>query len=160
VGIILWRPGEANRGVVLVETVGREWVARNSDRFFETYLALDPFVDLPAGKPITFDELVPDEEELLASELHARYMQPMGIRYALGVDIKGPTGLEFRLRAARPHRSRDFRDDEKSECERLVPHLERSLEIFASRIEPAPLSSACWFARCPQERAATRGDLP
>jgi DNA-binding CsgD family transcriptional regulator/PAS domain-containing protein len=129
-GIILWRPG-GDRGVVLAETVGREWIAMSGDAFFETYLALDPFVDLPPGRPITFDELVPDEAELLASELHAQYMRPMGIRYALGVDVKGPTGLELRLRAARSPTSRDFSDDEKSACARLVPHLERSLEIFA-----------------------------
>ncbi|MBW2273330.1 MAG: hypothetical protein JRG96_08670 [Deltaproteobacteria bacterium] len=130
-GIIVWRPEETERGGGLIETVGEEWLARSSDTFFETYLALDPFVDLPAGLPVTFDELVPDTGRLVASELHAQYMQPMGIRYALGVDVRGPSGLELRLRAARPQRSHDFRDDEKRKCERLVPHIERALKIFA-----------------------------
>jgi DNA-binding CsgD family transcriptional regulator len=131
VGLIVWRPEDAEQGGAIVETVGEEWLARSSDTFFETYLALDPFVDLPAGRPVTFDELVPDIGRLLASELHAQYMQPMGIRYALGVDVRGPSGLEMRLRVARPHRTHDFREDEKRKCERLVPHLERSLKIFA-----------------------------
>ncbi len=137
VGIILWRPAHADQGFILLETVGPEWETEGQD--WETagpvesskrYLALDPFVDLPSGQPVTFDELVPDTEELLENELHTQHMKPMGIRYALGVDIHGPTGLEFRLRAARSPEANDFLFPEKSLCERLVPHIERSIKIF------------------------------
>ncbi len=137
VGIILWRPAHADQGFILLETVGQNWETEGEN--WETagpvessirYLALDPFIDLPTGKPVTFDELVPDTKQLLESEFYAQYMQPMGIRYALGVDIHGPTGLEFRLRAARSTEASDFLFPEKSLCERLVPHIRRSIQIF------------------------------
>ncbi len=130
VGIILWRPGDdPEQGMILLGTAGMAW-EEDIDKRFEDYLALDAFVDLPPGVPVTLDELVSDEEELLASELHAQHMQPMGVRYALGVDIHGPSGLEFRLRAARTSDANDFRYPDKSLIVRLVPHIGRSLKIF------------------------------
>ncbi len=125
VGLILRPPSEGDRGLLLNESdISPAWRTAYRDRYF----ALDPFVDLPLGEPVTLQELVP-VEELLRSEFYTRYMEPMGALYALAVDVREPGGLEARLRAARPKGSRDFGEEEKAVFRRLVPHLERALQI-------------------------------
>ncbi len=123
--LILRPPSEGDRGLVLEEgklAVG--WKTAFQDRYF----ALDPFIGLPTGEPATLDELVPIED-LVRSDFYTQYMEPMGVLYALAVDVREPGGLEGRLRAARPKGSRDFDESDKMLCARLVPHLQRALQI-------------------------------
>ncbi len=125
VGLILRPPSEADRGLGSEEgDISVAWKTAYQDRFF----ALDPFMGLPLGEPATLQELVP-LDELMETDFYTQYMKPMGALYALAVDVREPGGLEARLRAARPIGSRDFGDEEKALCARLVPHLERSLQI-------------------------------
>ena len=125
VGLILRPPSEGDQGLLLNESdITPAWRTAYRDRYF----ALDPFVDLPLGEPVTLQELVP-VEELKRSEFYTRYMEPMGALYALALDVREPGGLEARLRAARPKGAADFGDDEKALFSRLAPHLERALQI-------------------------------
>ncbi len=125
VGLILRPPSEADRGLGLEEgDIPVAWKNAYQDRFF----ALDPFIGLPIGEPTTLEELLP-LQELTKSVFYTQYMKPMGALYALAVDVREPNGLEARLRAARPIGSRDFGSEEKTLCTRLVPHLERALQI-------------------------------
>jgi len=123
--LILRPPSEADRGLGSEDgDIPAAWKTAYQDHFF----ALDPFVDLPTGEPTTLEELVP-LDELKKSDFYTQYMEPMGALYALAVDVREPDGLEARLRAARPIGSRDFGIEEKTLCARLVPHLERALQI-------------------------------
>jgi DNA-binding CsgD family transcriptional regulator/PAS domain-containing protein len=125
VGLILRPPSEGDKGLLLDESdIEARWRTAYRDRYF----ALDPFVDLPLGQPVTLQELVP-VEELVRREFYTQYMKPMGALYALAVDVREPGGLEARLRAARPLGAVDFGEEEKALCKRLVPHLERALQI-------------------------------
>ena len=125
VALILRPPSEADRGLGSEEgDIAIAWKNAYQDRFF----ALDPFIGLPIGVPTTLEELVP-QAELTKRDFYTQYMKPMGALYALAVDVREPNGLEARLRAARPSGARDFGKEEKTLCARLVPHLERALQI-------------------------------
>ena len=125
VALILRPPSEADRGLGLEGgDLPVAWKTAYQDRFF----ALDPFIGLPIGVPTTLEELLP-QDELTKRDFYTQYMKPMGALYALAVDVREPNGLEARLRAARPIGARDFGKEEKTLCARLVPHLERALQI-------------------------------
>jgi DNA-binding CsgD family transcriptional regulator len=133
-GIILRPPSAGgDKGLLLDDgDTTREWGVAYQDRFFE----LDPFVDLPTGKPVTLHE-VADMDELVQSEFYTQYMEPMGAFYALAMVIREPGGLEARLHAVRSPHDRDFGEEAKTLCLRLAPHLQRALQIHGrlQRIE-------------------------
>ena len=125
VGLILRPPTEGDRGLLLEEgEIASSWRTAFQDRYF----ALDPFIGLPVGEPATLEEIVP-LEELIESDFYNQYMKPMGSLYALAVDVREPGGLEARLRAVRRIGTEDFGKEEKTLCARLVPHLQRALQI-------------------------------
>jgi DNA-binding CsgD family transcriptional regulator len=125
VALILRPPSEGDRGLMLEEgEIAASWSAAFQDRYF----ALDPFIGLPIGEPTTLDEIVP-QAALVESDFYNQYMKPMGSLYALAVDVREPGGLEARLRAARRIGSEDFGKPEKTLCARLVPHLQRALQL-------------------------------
>jgi DNA-binding CsgD family transcriptional regulator/PAS domain-containing protein len=125
VGLILRPPTEGDRGLLLEEgEIAASWRTAFQDRYF----ALDPFIGLPVGEPATLEEIVP-LEELIESDFYTEYMKPMGSLYALAVDVREPGGLEARLRAVRRIGTQDFGKEEKTLCARLVPHLQRALQI-------------------------------
>jgi DNA-binding CsgD family transcriptional regulator len=125
VGLILRPPREGDRGLILEEgEIAASWRTAFQDRYF----ALDPFIGLPVGEPATLEEIVP-LGELVETDFYTQYMKPMGALYAVAVDIREPGGLEARLRAARRIGTRDFGKEEKTLCARLVPHLQRALQI-------------------------------
>ena len=139
VSLVLRPPATGDRGVILNcrrGTDGAEledladpddWEAIN---YREQFFALDPFVNLPPGKVVTQRELVPDED-LLESEYYRDYLAPIGIFHILGVDTVEPDGMLARLRIARRHDEEAFGDAHKVLCERLLPHLQRAIQIHA-----------------------------
>jgi DNA-binding CsgD family transcriptional regulator len=139
VSLVLRPPAAGDRGVILncrrSEDGGssddladpNDWEAIN---YRQQFFALDPFVNLPPGKVVTQQELVPDEE-LLESEYYRDYLQPIGIFHILGVDTVEPDGMLARLRIARRRDEPAFTDEHKAFCERLLPHLRRAIQIHA-----------------------------
>jgi DNA-binding CsgD family transcriptional regulator/PAS domain-containing protein len=139
VSLVLRPPAAGDRGVILNcrrdedgAEVGEladpeDWEAIN---YREQFFALDPFVNLPPGKVVTQQELVPDRE-LLESEYYRDYLAPIGIFHILGVDTVEPDGMLARLRIARRIDEEAFADSHKMLCERLLPHLRRSIQIHA-----------------------------
>jgi DNA-binding CsgD family transcriptional regulator/PAS domain-containing protein len=143
VSLVLRPPAAGDRGVILncrrptghassepAETLladPNDWEAIT---YREQFFALDPFINLPPGKVVTQAELVPDEE-LLASEYYHNYLEPIGIFHILGVDTVEPDGLMARLRVARRLEEAPFERQHKELCERMVPHLQRAIQIHA-----------------------------
>lgn len=139
VSLVLRPPAAGDRGVILNCRRGDDgaeleeladpddWEAIN---YREQFFALDPFVNLPPGKVVTQQELVPDEE-LLKSEYYRDYLAPIGIFHILGVDTVEPDGMLARLRIARRLDEAAFSDAHKQLCRRLLPHLRRAIQIHA-----------------------------
>ena len=139
VSLVLRPPAAGDRGVILNCRRGADgaeleeladpddWEAIN---YREQFFALDPFVNLPPGKVVTQQELIPDEE-LLASEYYRDYLAPIGIFHILGVDTVEPDGMLARLRIARRHDEVAFTDAHKQLCARFLPHLRRAIQIHA-----------------------------
>jgi len=142
ISLTLRPPAEGDRGVILNQlrpqpgsdsTVSvqladpNEWAAL---AYREQFFALDPFVNLPLGKVVTLQELMPDSE-LLRCEYYRHYLQPIGIRHILGADIGAPDAFQARLRLGRDANETAFSEDDKAVCAMIVPHLERAIAIHA-----------------------------
>ena len=137
VSLVLRPPAEGDRGVILNcqrSADGEDNLADPSDWEAQTYqeqfFAIDPFVNLPPGKVVTQQELVPDEE-LRDTEYYLNYLKPIGLFHILGVDTVEPDGLLARLRLARRPDEAAFGEADKALCERLLPHLRRAIQIHA-----------------------------
>ncbi|MEP5766588.1 MAG: helix-turn-helix transcriptional regulator [Halieaceae bacterium] len=139
VSLVLRPPAAGDRGVILncrrsdngavVEDLADpdDWEAIN---YREQFFAIDPFVNLPPGKVVTQQELVPDAE-LLQSDYYNNYLKPIGVFHILGVDTVEPDGMLARLRIARRPDEQAFTSEHKKICERLLPHLRRAIQIHA-----------------------------
>jgi DNA-binding CsgD family transcriptional regulator/PAS domain-containing protein len=139
VSLVLRPPAAGDKGVILNCRRGadsgsadsladpNEWEAIT---YREQFFALDPFVNLPPGKVVTQQELVPDEE-LLESAYYRDYLEPIGVFHILGVDTVEPDGLIARLRIARRQGQAAFTESHKRLCEKLLPHLRRAIQIHA-----------------------------
>jgi DNA-binding CsgD family transcriptional regulator/PAS domain-containing protein len=138
VSLVLRPPATGDRGLILncrrsddgsdLELADpNDWEASTyRDQFF----AIDPFVNLPAGKVVTLQELMPNEE-LLQSDYYRDYLQPIGVFHILGVDTVEPNGMTARLRIARSRTEAPFNKTQQALCGRLLPHLQRAIQIHA-----------------------------
>jgi len=138
VSLVLRPPAEGDRGVILncqrSTTGDGDEIADPSDweatHYQEQFFAIDPFTNLPPGRVVTQQELVPDEE-LLESEYYRNYLKPIGLFHILGVDTVEPDGMLARLRAARRPDEPPFDSSHKALFEKLLPHLRRAIQIHA-----------------------------
>ncbi len=139
VSLVLRPPAVGDKGVILncrrgdngdsVEDLADpdDWEAIT---YREQFFAIDPFVNLPPGKVVTQQELVPDAD-LLQSEYYRDYLQPIGLFHILGVDTIAADGMLARLRIARRLDEPPFTEQHKAICERILPHLRRAIQIHA-----------------------------
>ncbi len=98
--------------------------------------SLDPFIKLPNDKVVTVDEVV-GEANWVNSEFYKQFVEPVGMRYILGVDIRTPEGVECRLRVGRGSLASSFKPIDYALCEALLPHFKLAVHIHAhlDRIE-------------------------
>jgi DNA-binding CsgD family transcriptional regulator/PAS domain-containing protein len=94
------------------------------------YYALDPFVGLPGDRVVTVDEVF-GETGWVSSELYKQFLQPAGVRYVLGADLRTESGIECRFRVSRTPAEKDFSARDKAFCMLLLPHLKRAIEVHA-----------------------------
>ncbi len=127
VTLILEPPSSDGPGYIL-NAAGRLSAGWRSYR--EQFFASDPFVNLPEGKPVTISEFLP-RDAFQASEFNQLFLKPTGVRFILGLDLRTETRMLARLRISRPESGSDFGLRESGICQLLVPHLRRSVEIFA-----------------------------
>ena len=139
VSLVLRPPVSGDQGVILNCRRGedgslQEGLADPDDweaiHYREQFFAIDPFVNLPPGKVVTQQELVPDEE-LLESDYYRNYLKPIGLFHILGVDTVEPDGMLARLRIARRPDEEAFNERDKALCQKLLPHLRRAIQIHA-----------------------------
>lgn len=98
----------------------------NLQRYAKEYSALDPFVNLPDGIPVTLEEMLP-LEELRQTVFYRDFLQPYDVAQVLGLDIHDQGRLALMLRVQRSEHAPRFGDGEKALFRLLEPHLRQVL---------------------------------
>ena len=96
----------------------------------EEFFALDPFLNLPPGKVISLEDILPDAE-LMASDYYLHYLQPIGLFRILGVDTLEPGGMLARLRFSRRAGEAQFTQADRHILTVIAPHLQRAVQFYA-----------------------------
>ena len=112
-----------NAGPTGVTIAGGQWVT-------SSIFALDPMVNLPAGRMVTVEEMIGDTT-WLNCEFYKLFVEPEDIRYLMGADIRTDDGVDCRFRVCRPPSSRPFGTGDKGACELLLPHLRRAVQLHS-----------------------------
>ncbi|CAG2158007.1 hypothetical protein LMG31506_06210 [Cupriavidus yeoncheonensis] len=94
------------------------------------YYAIDPFINLPTDRAVTVDEAL-GAGNWCRSEIYRQFLQPLGIRYLLGADIRTDDGVECRLRICRQDDAQDFSEVDKATCGAILPHLRRAIRLHS-----------------------------
>jgi len=141
VSLILRPPAEGDKGVILnclrPESAEGEEETRIGDpndweltAYREQFFALDPFINLPLDTVVTLDDLLPGDE-LTASDYYQHYLEPTGLFHILGLDTEEPNGMLARLRLSRRRDESSFGAGERALVERIAPHLNRAIRLYA-----------------------------
>ena len=139
--LVLRPPAEGDSGVILNSlrptdngTSGETKIADPGDwqlsAYREEFFSLDPFVNLPPGRVIALEDLLPDEQ-LVASDYYQYYLQPIDLFRILGVDTVEPGGMLARLRFSRRREEDRFSDADRSLLTLITPHLQRATQFYA-----------------------------
>lgn len=133
VTLILRAPREGDAGVVINSVV---LSAEVYESYNESYFAIDPFVNLPAGEVYTIDEFMAPEE-YYASEYYRQYVKGTGVRHLMGADLGDDLGNSARLRFARVEGKPNFGAAERGLCRCLLPHIQQTIRLQAriARVE-------------------------
>ncbi|TXS92080.1 helix-turn-helix transcriptional regulator [Parahaliea maris] len=133
VTLILRAPREGDAGVVINSVVLSSEVFES---YNESYFAIDPFVNLPAGEVYTIDEFMAPQE-YYASEYYRQYVKGTGVRHLMGADLGDDLGNSARLRFARVEGKPNFGAGERSLCRCLLPHIQQTIRLQAriARVE-------------------------
>ena len=105
--------------------------AWQSAAYQEEFFSLDPFVNLPADQVVTLEDMLTDAE-LVESDYYRHYLEPVGLFRILGVDTAEPGGMLARLRFSRRREEARFNEAERELLERITPHLQRAIQIYAT----------------------------
>lgn len=130
---LILRPASTTQQAILVRASPRgEDLYGAAYNHFQVF-SLDPFVGLPPDKVLAIDEMI-DTVAWTNGEFYKQFIEPNHIRYIIGADIRIEGGGECRLRITRPPGARPFSTQDKDFCQRLLPHLKRSVKL-RSRVE-------------------------
>lgn len=133
--LILRPPGPGDNGLIF--NAGMESIKpRAGNMYADGMYALDPFVNLPAGRVVTLDEYI-GNDSLRSSEFYLSCLKPSGIFHIAGIDLLLQGGFKASLRLTRGAEDHAFKKSDREFLQRLVPHLERAIAIHArfARIE-------------------------
>lgn len=87
-----------------------------------------PFVNQPADKVFTVDDLM-SEAEWRKAPYYIHWCQPYQVFHVMGADISTPESGKLRFRITRPEHVAGFSQEERQLCEALLPHLRRALHM-------------------------------
>ena len=138
--LVLRPPAVGDRGVIL-NSLRPDAAGEPDDRladagdwevtaYQEQFFALDPFVNLPPDKVIALEDILPDPE-LKRNDYYLDYLKPVGLFRILGADTVEPGGMLARLRFSRREGEPRFDREDREVLERIIPHLRRSIQIYA-----------------------------
>ena len=125
VTLFLKPPREGDPGIMINEPGTPKWESAYTDSYF----SMDPFVDLPPGKVVRVDDIMP-MEDYVARRFYTEFMEPGGAHHVMGVDLEIEGGPQVRLRVTRGPDGLGFSEDDKAFCQGLVPHFERAVRLY------------------------------
>lgn len=128
--LILRQPRQGDTGVVFNSVLR---TASLDQAYRESYYALDPFVDLPAGQVCSIDEFI-EPDEYYQSDYYQRFLKGTGVGQLLGADLWDDLGNFAGLRMARLREKSSFSVEQRALCQTLLPHLQQTVRLHA-RIE-------------------------
>ena len=120
--LILTSEGEAPGTIV---TPGAN--PRTAEDYADTMFAADPFIGLPEGQVVSFDEFVADTS---IDPAFRTFLETSGSTQILGVDLRTSSGSEARLRLTRDRSRPAFDPHVRATLTALVPHLRIALRLF------------------------------
>lgn len=94
------------------------------------YAAIDPFVNIPDGRAVRLLDLV-DAREFRSSSYYREWLVPIGVEYALGLDVREPDRFHARLRLCRSKAAGDFTRTDCRFVESLAPHLRLAVGLYS-----------------------------
>lgn len=127
VSLAVRSPTPGDPGLVIFAGHARPAIALTYER---SWYALDPFVDLPCGQMLMLHERL-DERRWLDSAIYRDLLRELDIRHVMGADLDLEGGRQSRLRVTRPPSMAPFAEAHRSLCAFLLPHLQRSLRLYA-----------------------------
>jgi len=100
-----------------------------SPTYFNKYLAMDPFVQLPEGRAVTLHDFTnPDIEQ---TDYFRDWLEPMDMVYVMGVDLSYKGRRHVRLRICRPRKAGNFSAADCTFVEMFVPHLKTAIQVLS-----------------------------
>ena len=94
------------------------------------YAAIDPFVNIADGRAVRLHDLV-DPAEFRASTYYREWLVPIGVEYALGLDVREPGRFHARLRLCRDLAAGNFTSSDCRFIESLEPHLRLAVSLYS-----------------------------
>ena len=90
----------------------------------------NPFTNLPDDRIVTVEEFL-GEGIWEQSDFYRLLIEPYGIRYFMGADIRTEDGGECSFRIARVQGQPPFSESDKALSELILPHLKRAMHIHS-----------------------------
>jgi len=94
------------------------------------YAAIDPFVNIAEGRAVRLLDLA-DPREFRASTYYREWLVPIGVEYALGLDVRDAGRFHARLRLCRSKSAGEFSDRDCRLVESLAPHLRLAVSLYS-----------------------------
>ena len=94
------------------------------------YVAIDPFVNIAEGRAVRLLDLV-DPAEFRATTYYREWLVPIGVEYALGLDVREAGRFHARLRLCRAKSAGEFSDADCRLVESLAPHLRLGVGLYS-----------------------------
>lgn len=130
VTLILRTPNAEGEGLMIA--VGDVQDQETGKVRYMTYKhAATPFVNLPADRVFTVEDLM-TEKEWRSSPYFNNWCKHHGVYHVLGADISTPEGGKLRFRITRDNTGEKFSENDRKLCEAILPHLRRALIIHNS----------------------------
>ena len=96
----------------------------------QPYAAIDPFVNISEGRAVRLLDLV-KPSEFRRTAYYRDWLVPIGVEYALGLDVREPGRFHARLRLCRAKAAGEFSAADCRQVESLAPHLRLAMSLYS-----------------------------
>ena len=126
--ITLREPIGEDGGLLFIscDSLKKTYADDHENPYTDRYYTSDLMVELPWGKPVTIDELIP-YSSFESSDLYKICMAPINIYHMVGLDLRNANGQRFTVRLCRPRNATNFDLEEKMFLEDLGGHIQRAV---------------------------------
>ncbi|MGR5237568.1 helix-turn-helix transcriptional regulator [Vibrio alfacsensis] len=112
----------------LMIAVGNGLSTENKIQYLPYRYHITPFNNQKVDTVFAVDDLM-DEEAWIQSSYRKYWCENVDVYHVMSVDIATSDGGIVKLRITRPESDPNFTAEDKAQCQMLVPHLKRALDI-------------------------------